>query len=104
MMHPCRVYLLHSETKPDDETNVKRRQGENTISLDYMPFCPLPSALQIGREIKKRVNEILGIREAEARVSKHVIRNEINKTLQGREDDSEKENLSVPKMWFQIRH
>lgn len=69
-----------------------------------MPFCPLPSALQIGREIKKRVNEILGIREAEVRASKYVIRNEINKTLQRHEDDSEEENLSVPKMWFQIRH
>ncbi|UCF59187.1 MAG: hypothetical protein JSV15_01860, partial [Candidatus Bathyarchaeota archaeon] len=71
---------------------------------EHMPFCLLPSILQIGREIKKRVNEILGIGEAEARVLKHVIKNGISKTLRRPEDDSEKENLDVPKMWFQIRH
>jgi|GEM_PF-4993168 len=57
-----------------------KETGENTISLDPAIF-PLPFALQIGREIKNRVSEVLGIRGVEVRVQKHIMADEINKTL-----------------------
>ena len=57
-----------------------KETGREYISLDPAIF-PLHFALQIGGEIKKRVSEVLGIRGAEVRVQKHIVADEINKTL-----------------------
>ena len=80
-----------------DEIDVKGGKVRILFHLT-MPFCPFPFALQIGREIKMRASEVPGIKEVEVRVQKHVMENEINKTLQEMGNESEEENLGVPKM------
>ncbi len=63
-----------------DEVNVEGDKARIKFHLT-MPFCPLPFALQIGREIKRRASEVPGIKEVEVRVQKHVKEEEINKIL-----------------------
>ena len=63
-----------------DEINVKGGKARILFHLT-MPFFPLPFALQIGREIKRRASEVPGIKEVEVKVQKHVMEDEINKTL-----------------------
>jgi len=45
---------------------------------------PLSFTLQICREIKKRVSQVLRVRVAEARVQKRIVTDEISKTLRER--------------------
>jgi len=63
-----------------DEVNVEGDKARIKFHLT-MPFCPMPFALQIGREIKRRASGVAGIKEVEVRVQKHVKEEEINKTL-----------------------
>ena len=64
-----------------DEVKVEGNKAKILFHLT-MPFCPLPFALHIGKEIKKRASEVPGIKEVEVRVQKHVSEGEINKALQ----------------------
>ena len=68
------------EAKLVDEIGVKGDRAKILFHLT-MPFCPLPFALQIGREIKRRASDALGISEVEVRVQKHAKADEINRTL-----------------------
>ena len=63
-----------------DEISVKG-DGAKILFHLTMPFCPLPFALQIGREIKEKASRVSGINEVEVRVQKHVKADEINRTL-----------------------
>ncbi len=63
-----------------EEIDVKGGKARVLFHLT-MPFCPPPFALQIGREIKRAVSEVPGIKEVEVRVRKHIMEDEINKAL-----------------------
>lgn len=63
-----------------DEISVKGEKVRVIFHLT-MPYCPMPFALQIGGDIKKKASEVPGIREVEVIVKNHVAADEINKTL-----------------------
>jgi hypothetical protein len=59
---------------------TKQKLHTHVISLGHAIY-PLPYALQIRREIKKRVSQVLRIRGVEVRVQKRIMADEISKTL-----------------------
>ncbi|HOG45409.1 MAG TPA: iron-sulfur cluster assembly protein [Anaerolineae bacterium] len=46
-----------------------------------VPFCPLPFALHIGREIRRLVSEVPGVERVEVVVNEHLQTEEINAEL-----------------------
>ena len=55
-----------------------------TVRVRYhltVPFCPLPFALHIGREIRRLVSEVPGVERVEVVVQEHLQTEEINAGL-----------------------
>ena len=55
-----------------------------TVRVRYhltVPFCPLPFALHIGREIRRLVGEVSGVEKVEVVVQDHLQTEEINREL-----------------------
>ena len=55
-----------------------------TVRVRYhltVPFCPLPFALHIGREIRRLVSEVDGVEKVEVAVQEHLQTDEINAEL-----------------------
>ncbi len=46
-----------------------------------VPFCPLPFALHIGREIRRLVSQVQGVERVDVRVSEHLQTEAINAEL-----------------------
>lgn len=46
-----------------------------------VPFCPLPFALHIGREIRRLVSQVQGVEWVDVRVSEHLQTEAINAEL-----------------------
>ena len=56
----------------------------STVRVHYhltVPFCPLPFALHIGREIRRLVGEVPGVERVEVVVGEHLQTEEINAEL-----------------------
>ena len=55
-----------------------------TVHVRYhltVPFCPLPFALHIGREIRRLVGEVPGVERVQVVVQEHLQTEEINREL-----------------------
>lgn len=68
------------ERKLIDEVKV---EGETAKILFHLtvPFCPDVFALFIGREIRKKVKEVEGIKKAEITVQQHTKADKLNEIL-----------------------
>jgi ATP-binding protein involved in chromosome partitioning len=59
---------------------------EGTVTVHYhltVPFCPLPFALHIGREIRRLVSEVPGVGKVHVVVQEHLQTEQINGQLAG---------------------
>lgn len=55
-----------------------------TVRVRYhltVPFCPMPFALHIGREIREKVSQVPGVERVEVIVQEHLQTEAINKAL-----------------------
>jgi len=56
----------------------------STVRVRYhltVPFCPMPFALHIGREIREKVSQVPGVERVEVMVQEHLQTEAINKAL-----------------------
>lgn len=56
----------------------------DTVRVRYhltVPFCPMPFALHIGREIREKISQVPGVQRVEVMVQDHLQTDEINATL-----------------------
>ncbi|MEM4297140.1 MAG: iron-sulfur cluster assembly protein [Nitrososphaerota archaeon] len=62
--------------------SVKFEAGEASIVYHLtVPFCPMPFALYIGREIRKKAKEVNGVKRVRVEVRDHLQSEIINKVL-----------------------
>ncbi|HIE53612.1 MAG TPA: DUF59 domain-containing protein [Chromatiaceae bacterium] len=62
---------------------VKFEEGQASVTYHLtVPFCPMPFALYIGREIRKKAKEVNGVKKVKVEVKDHLQAEIINKVLE----------------------
>ncbi len=64
-----------------DEVRVEEGSARIVYHLT-VPFCPIPFALYIGREIRKRAREVAGVERVKVEVRDHLQADVINRILE----------------------
>ncbi|MEM2754851.1 MAG: iron-sulfur cluster assembly protein, partial [Candidatus Methanomethylicia archaeon] len=67
-----------------DEVRFKDGVASITYHLT-VPFCPMPFALFIGRQIRRKAKEVTGVEKVKVTVKDHIQAEIINKVLEKEE-------------------